>query len=307
VTRREFLKLIGFAGATALVAPDILRGAAAFAQQTTSAPIPRRALGKTGHEISIIGCGCSSLGDDEEAAVAILNRAIDLGITYIDTAPSYMGTRSEQIVGRVMANRRDQVWLTTKTLERTRDKAAGDIDQSLKRLRTDHVDALLLHAVNTETDVKRVLAKEGAVRALEEEKRAGRIRAIGVSSHHSPEVAVRLLDEYPFEIILIPIGIGEQFYLEFADTVIPKAKQTGTAVVGMMCLDAGAPGSNGKAITDALALDVATVIVEMRTMAEVEQNAHIAAGFRAPSEAEREKLLEQMSKLASPQTPWWKR
>jgi aryl-alcohol dehydrogenase-like predicted oxidoreductase len=313
-TRREFLKLAGLAGAGALLAPEALRRAAIAAQETTRpADIPTRAFGKLGRRVPILGCGCSLLDTDDETAIAMLDRAIDLGVTYIDIAPSYMGTRSERIVGRVMAKRRDEVWLTTKTLQRAKEGAAREIDESLARLCTDHADALFLHAVNTDRDVDRVLHRNGAVEALAAAKEAGKTRAIGVSSHRGADVAVRLLGEHPFDLVLIPLGPGDRFYLDFVDKVIPKAREVGATVVGMLCCRSVSPRVPGgsadaeRALRYALALDVTTSIVCMQSIAEVEEICRTAAAFAAPSDSERTRLLDEIRRSAAPEPPWWKR
>jgi predicted aldo/keto reductase-like oxidoreductase len=312
-TRREFLKIVGAAGVAALLAPGAVRAAMALAQEAAgAAEMPKRPLGKLGRDVSILGYACSALGNDDDAAVAMLNRAIDLGVNYIDTAPSYNATRCEKQVGLVMAKRRSEVWLTTKTLQRTKEGAAKDIDESLKRLRTDHLDALLLHAVETDNDVRRVLGKTGAIGALEEAKRAGKIGAIGVSSHRQPDVAAHLLDEYPFEMILIPLAVADRFYLDFADKVITKAREKGIALVGMSCYEGPLGGSPDKLANPAdmlryaYGLGVATLAVGMRTRAEVEENCRIAAGLTPLSDTERDKLLQDMRRLANPEPRWWK-
>ena len=164
ISRRQFLENIGFgtaAGTSVLLLKDIASA------RSGSDLIPSRTLGRTGAQVSILAFGCGSrflMYKDEESALAILNRAIDLGITYLDTAYSYGDGESEIRVGKVMASRRKEVWLATKIPDRTRDEFLRRLEGSLKRLRTDHVDLVHIHSLGQADDLAKIEAPDGALK-----------------------------------------------------------------------------------------------------------------------------------------------
>jgi aryl-alcohol dehydrogenase-like predicted oxidoreductase len=168
ISRRQFLENIGLgtaAGTSLLLLKDV-----ASARPGTDA-IPSRTLGRTGAKVSILAFGCGSrflMYKDEDSATAILNHAIDLGITYLDTAYAYGDGESETRVGRVMASRRKDVWLATKIPDRTRDEFLRRLEASLKRLKTDHVDLVHIHSLGQADDLAKIEAPDGAMKGLME-------------------------------------------------------------------------------------------------------------------------------------------
>ncbi len=168
ISRRQFLENIGLgtaAGTSLLLLKDVATA------RPGGAPIPSRTLGRTGAKVSILAFGCGSrflMYKDEESAMAILNRAIDLGITYLDTAYAYGDGKSETRVGSVMASRRKEVWLATKIPDRTRDEFMRRLEGSLKRLRTDHVDLVHIHSLGQADDLAKIEAPDGALKGLME-------------------------------------------------------------------------------------------------------------------------------------------
>ena len=168
ISRREFLENVGLgaaAGTSVLLLKDISRA------QSEKSVLPTRTLGRTGAKVSILAFGCGSrflMYKDVDNATAILNRAIDLGITYFDTAYAYGDGESETRVGRVMATRRKDVWLATKIPDRTRDEFLRRLEASLKRLQTDHVDLVHIHSLGQADDLEKIEAKDGALKGLME-------------------------------------------------------------------------------------------------------------------------------------------
>jgi len=168
ISRRQFLENIGFgtaAGTSLLLLRDV-----ASARPPTDL-IPSRTLGRTGAKVSILAFGCGSrflMYREEESALAILNRALDLGITYLDTAYAYGDGESETRVGKVMASRRKEVWLATKIPDRTRDEFLRRLEASLKRLKTDHVDLVHIHSLGQADDLAKIEAADGALKGLME-------------------------------------------------------------------------------------------------------------------------------------------
>ena len=171
---------------------------------------PQRPLGKTGVNVPLIGYGTAPLGKPEkvppEEGIRCLNHAIDRGVTYLDTSPDY---GSEPVVGEVMKSRRDEVFLATKINKRSKQGVLNELKESLKRLQTEHVDLIQVHAVNAFADLEQALAPDGAVAALEQARREGLVRFIGITGHARPEILAHALREYPFDTVLIALGMPD--------------------------------------------------------------------------------------------------
>src|SRR4051794_1674994 len=191
ISRRQFLEA---AAAGAVAAPSLGAG---------DAPkVPTRPLGKTGIEVSILAFGSGSrflMYQDEDQALEALNRAIDLGITYIDTAHSYGNGQSEERIGRLMATRRQDVTLATKLSARTADDARRQIELSLKRLRTDHLDVLHIHALAGPVDLAAIEAPDGVLKAVYEARAQKVARAIGITCHADPAALKTALKRHDFD------------------------------------------------------------------------------------------------------------
>src|SRR3954453_1359190 len=196
ISRRQFLENIGLgaaAGTTLLLLTD-----GAVATPTVDA-IPKRTLGRTGAKVSILAFGCGSrflMYKDEDSASAILNRAIDLGITYLDTAYAYGDGQSETRVGKVMASRRKQVWLATKIPDRTRDEFLRRLEASLKRLQTDLVDLVHIHSLGQSDELAKIEAPNGALKGLMEAREQKMARFVGMTSHTNGEVMAEAIKRH---------------------------------------------------------------------------------------------------------------
>ena len=183
ISRRQFLENVGLgaaAGSSLLLLKDVAGALPASGQ------IPTRSLGRTGAKVSILAFGCGSrflMYKEEEAATEILNRAIDMGISYLDTAYAYGDGASETRVGKVMATRRKDVWLATKIPDRTRDEFMRRLEASLKRLNTDHVDLVHIHSLGQEDDLAKIEAPNGAMKGLMEARDQKMARFAGMTSH----------------------------------------------------------------------------------------------------------------------------
>lgn len=300
LTRRELIALAG-AG---------LAGRAVAALSPSQGRIPTRKLGKIAPKVAIYGVGTAEIPGDDEA-VAALDRLIDAGVNYVDTAPSYTGTRSEQVVGQVMARRRKEVVLATKTLARDADGAYAEVQASLKRLRTDRIDLLQVHSVNEDAALDRVLAKGGAVQGLERARKEGLIGHIGITGHTRPEVILRAIREYPFASILVPTSAMDAHLHDFVPEVVAEANRRGIAVVGMKALKGmerakGGRFDAGPLLRYAWSLPVACVVVGLRRGSEVDQNLAVARGFRPMSKADRAALEASVKPDSDAGHLWWK-
>jgi aryl-alcohol dehydrogenase-like predicted oxidoreductase len=198
-------------------------------------PLPKRPLGRTGHNVSVLALGGVKYNflPDAEAA-AVVSRAIDLGVNYIDTAHSY--GESERKIGLVMPERRGEVYLATKSGARDRAGMAADIEESLRRLQTDRLDCVQIHDLKDEADLAKALGPDGAVKAIEEFRAAGQVRFIGVTGHRDPHVLAKALTEYPFDTILCAMGAIHEAVRPFQGVILPVARERSVGVLGMKVL-----------------------------------------------------------------------
>ena len=212
LTRREFVKL-GVTGAAALA---VVPGLA-----TAAAPMPERPLGRTGHMVRLFSLGGQASieqADKHDVSIAIINRAIDLGVNYIDTAAAYGRPRtpdtprwelngiSQTFIGEVMAARRKEVFLASKTDDRTRDGSLKLLDQSLKLLKTDHLDLWQLHNIMRDEQVEQIFAKDGAIEALVKARDQKMVRFLGITGHYDPAVLYKALERFDFDTILMALN-----------------------------------------------------------------------------------------------------
>src|ERR671933_1275621 len=231
-------------------------------------PLPHRPLGKTGVEVPIIGYGTAPLGKITvmdapllKKSEALLNHAIDQGITYLDTSPDY---GSQPKVGEVMKTRRDEVFLATKVNKRRRDDVLEELRQNLKELQTDHVDLIQVHAINTMADLETALAPDGALTALEEARRQGMTRFVGITGHSRPWVLARALERYDFDTVLVATGPVDRLVNSPEEVVLPLARRKQVGVIAMKVYGHGELKQRALALRYALSLPgVSTAVVGM--------------------------------------------
>ncbi len=273
--------------------------------------MPTRPLGRTGIRVPILGFGSGSRflmykGDDE--AIGALNRAIDLGITYIDTAHSYGDGKSEERVGQVMVTRRKEVTLATKIAARTADQARRQIELSLKRLRTDRLDVLHIHALKNLDDLAAIEAKGGVLEALYEAREQKLTRAIGITSHADPRALQAALERHDFDCTQMALNAGLASMTDamkiapagpasFERLALPVAARKHMGVIAMkvfgqeQLIGAAAPE---KLIAYALSLPVSLISVGMPRIELIERNASLAGAFSPMTRRERNRLVESI-------------
>ena len=267
--------------------------------------MPTRRLGKTGYEASIFSLGGMFLimeREHRDEVHRIINRALDLGVNYIDTAASYRNGESELNIGEVLKDRRDEVFIATKTRQR---EAGGLIDQefnmSSERLQTDFIDLYFLHGVNSMGDLDAVLDRDGgAITAFEHLKDQGRIGHIGVSSHCSA-VLMEAMERYDFDCIFItlnPAGFAMDHPEKLRD-MLAMAKDKDIGAVGMKVVGAGRLPGEGIPMKDALgyalSLPIATANIGISAMEHMEENVQLAKDFR-PMDEEQLAQLEYLAR-----------
>jgi predicted aldo/keto reductase-like oxidoreductase len=319
-TRREFVKtaMTGAVGVT--VGYQVSRSEADVPKappggpfnERTFAAMPTRNLGKTGHRVGIFSLGGQATLEKpnmEDQSVAIINRAIDLGVNYIDTAAAYGGPDmwSQKYIGKVMRERRREVFLTSKTHRRTYDESMRLLETSLKLLNTDHLDLWQLHNVAQTEQLDQIFAKDGAIHALEKARAEKVVRFLGITGHADPFVLADGLKRFRFDTILMAVNAADKHHLSFIEHLLPLALEQELGIIGMKIPARGRilsgwtppPPETQRAFERAtrsgtlsmqeamqyvLSLPVSTVVVGCDTVAQLEENVRIARDFTPLSE-----------------------
>ncbi len=267
--------------------------------------LPKRALGKTGFQVGLFSLGGEATvekRDRREEAVEIIHRALDRGVNYIDTAASYGDGGSEENIGEVMRSRREEVFLASKTHDRTYDGTMRLFEQSLQRLQTDYLDLYQVHNVRVQEDLDRALSKDGAVRAMERLKEEGAVRHLGITGHKDPEILRRGIQEYPFDCLLMALNAADLHYLPFQESLLETALEKEIGIIAMKVTARGSLFQEGglqtmqQALGYVFSLPVSTAIVGISTVEELEENVALAADFTPFS---REKMAH-LAQLVAP-------
>ena len=315
IDRRRFLQA-GLAATGTVIGAPILQSsmaaaaAPAAATNTSSDQIPRRILGKTGEQVSIIGLGGYHLGTMQslDDAVRLVQEAVDAGVTFFDNAWEYNDHRSEEWMGRALQGRRDKVFLMTKVCTHGRDKnvAMQQLEESLKRLRTDHLDLWQIHEVIYENDPDLHFAKGGVIEALDEAKKQGKVRFVGFTGHKNPSIHLKMLaHNYPFDTVQMPLNCFDGTYRSFEQQVLPELERRGIAALGMKSLGGdGQPILHGvvgpeEALRYAMSLPVATTISGMDSLSVLHQNLAIARDFKPMTAQEMQRLRDRCKSFAA--------
>jgi aryl-alcohol dehydrogenase-like predicted oxidoreductase len=304
-TRREFVR----AGAAAVLAAS----APAFAGG--SAKLPTREFGKTGVRVSVLGMGTVSLGSlpDRKEAAALLNRAIDLGVTYIDTAPGQTRiavatgyNNAQKYLAGVLRERRKEVFLVTKCLDTDGAKAIELLQKSLKELGVDRVDLVHSHAVGHAVyDFDKLVGDGGTMAALEKAKADGLTRFVGITGHNRPEKFAKIIAKRDIDAMMNAVNVVDRHTYAFEDVVWPLAREKQIGLAAMKVYGGGILACKMPAelrrdsLRFALGVEgVATAVIGMRTVKELEQNVEWATGFEPLTAAESKGLKKRTVALA---------
>lgn len=308
--RRSFLEKLGFVGAAALLARSSTPLHAAedgalpdFAPQENLAArgeIPRRKFGKTGVVVSAMGLGghTLALAKTEAESIRIVQEALDAGMTFMDNAWEYHEGRSEDLMGKALAEggRRDKAFLMTKLCTHGRDKkvAMQQLEESLRRLRTDHLDLWQIHECVYYNDPERHFAKGGAVEAIAEAKQQGKVRFVGFTGHKDPVIHLEMLShEFPFDSCQLPLSGFDANFRSFQRRVLPELNKRGIAAIGMKSLNGNAEAIKkgvikaADAIRYAMSLPVAVTVSGIDSLDLLHENLRIAREFTPMDRAER--------------------
>jgi len=306
ITRREFIQK------TAGTTLGLTAGFSNFGkpdQLQSNLKLPLRPLGKTGLNVSVLGLGCVAVGHGPHSiaeGAKIVEACIDAGINYIDCASSY--GNAEVKVGEVMKTRRKEVILTTKTLERDKDDAWAEINRSLERLKTDCVDLLQIHSINSMEQLDMVTGKNGSLTSAVRAKEQGMCKHVGITGHTRPNVIREALRRYPFETTLVPLSSVDKLVNDFGGELFHVAVEKSFGIIAMKVLSAGRVTEYvSESLRYAMTLPISTAIVGMGTPEEVKQNVEVAKSFKPMTAAEMKSLVEKTRSYASTSVLWWKR
>ncbi len=314
LNRRDLLKALGLAGsALAFNGPHALTEA--LASRSSVAPaargeVPTRPLGKTGVQVSALCFGGSHWGriKDDGEAIRILHEAIEAGVTFLDNAWEYNQGRSEVLMGKALKGRRPGVFLMTKVCSHGRSKqvAMQQLEESLRRLKTDHLDLWQIHEVVYDDDPDKHLAPGGAAEALIEAKRQGKVRFIGFTGHKHPRLHRQMLaSDVPFDTCQMPLNVFDGSFRSFEQEVLPILIERGIAPLGMKSLSGNADPIKRKIVTVeealryVLSLPIAALVSGIDSREVLHQNLDIVRRFTPMTAAERDMLKIRMAAYAT--------
>jgi predicted aldo/keto reductase-like oxidoreductase len=305
VTRREFLG--------AMLTTSFLAGVAGTDLWAAGAEngIPYRKLGRTGERVSLVGLGGYHLGmqSDEQESIKIIRTALDGGINFLDNCWDYNGGNSEIRMGKALRDGyRQKAFLMTKIDGQTRKAAAAQIDESLRRLQTDHIDLLQFHEVIRMTDPERIFAPGGGMEAVLEAKKAGKLRYIGFTGHKNPAMHLHMLEtaathQFHFDAVQMPLNAMDAHYESFGQKVLPILVKNEIGVLGMKPMGAGLllrsnTLSPVECLHFAMNLPTSVVITGCESLANVQQALDAARSFKPLTTAETGALLARTEQAA---------
>jgi len=329
-SRRDFLRKSSLLG-VAVVAGNVVASRETVLPPLPSNPatekaMPTRNLGRTGYRVGIFSLGGQASieqPNNDAIAVPIVERALDLGVNYIDTAAMYGGEQrwSQRYIGQVMKRRRNQTYLASKTHDRTRDGSLKLLEQSLTLLNTDHLDAWQLHHIDSQDDVDRIFSKGGAIEAFQQAREQKMVRFLGVTGHRDPDLLIQCLERFPLDQILMALNAADKHHLSFQEKLLPLAVEKQIGIIGMKIpargrilaswkpdphhqggFEGSAPGPGTLAMKEAmyyvLSQPVSTVIIGCDTIAQLEENVQFARDFTPLSERQLAALSEKAQPVA---------
>ncbi|MGE5174608.1 MAG: aldo/keto reductase [Betaproteobacteria bacterium] len=265
----------------------------------------RRTLGKTGAEVTVLGLGGEGMlrtTGYEGEAYALINRAIDLGINYYESARAYAG--SESYYGRALGERRGDIFLTSKSHARDKRGALAHLRETLKNMKTDHLDLWQVHDVRTEEDIAEIFGEGGAIEAFAETKKKGMTRFIGVTGHHNPAILRKCIQYFDFDTVLLPVNPGEPSYKSFLKEVIPLALEKQMGIIGMKVYFRGLAEQIPRYTTMepflrfALSQPITNVVIGCDDIAQLEENVQFAESFVPMTDLEMQALVHEVSAQA---------
>jgi aryl-alcohol dehydrogenase-like predicted oxidoreductase len=309
--RRNFMKGVAILGATPLISGgSMAQQQSGQSPQIPSGEVPKKPLGRTGVQVSAMGLGGYHLGSAEtdQTANEIVAKALDHGVTFFDNAWEYHDGLSEERLGKALKGKRQQAFVMTKVCTHGRDKkvAMRMLEESLRRLQTDHLDLWQIHEVVYDNDPDLIFAPNGAAEALMDAKQQGKVRFIGFTGHKDPDIHLKMLSHnFAFDTVQMPLNCCDATFRSFETQVLPEANRRGIAALGMKSLGGSGELVRHGAVTPdqglryAMSLPVATTISGVDSMEVLNQNLGVAVNFRPLEAPEMQALRDQCRFLAS--------
>jgi len=277
--------------------------------------LPKRVLGRTGEKVTILGLGTAPVGEGPigvQEGIRIFSEVLDRGVTYIDTARIY--GNAEEILGHIVPKRRDELFLATKVSTDSADRAERSLGESLRMLKVDHLDLVHIHSIGSK-NIDRVLGRGGSLEYLLKQKKAGKIRFIGISGHNRPAQFVRMLQTDQIDVVMCVMNYADRNIYDFESKVLPEARKRNAGCVAMKvtvgikggfrnhrrghvgCVSK--PEDLPRALAYALDLDgVSLAVIGPYTVEQARQNVELARNYKPLSEDQRASLLELGKKIA---------
>ncbi len=278
--------------------------------------LPMRLLGRTGERVSLLclggwHIGAASFGEPlEDEAIRIMHAAIDEGVNFFDNAWDYNNGFSEEVMGKALAaeGKRNKVFLMTKNCERDYEGSMRDLEDSLRRLQTDHIDLWQFHECNYDNDPDWIFER-GAMRAALEARQAGKVRYIGFTGHKDPRIHLKMLAKpHEWDACLMPINAMDPLYRSFLEGVVPVCHEQGVGPIGMKGLGGGYP--QGKFVENnlltyeeayrfCLSQPISSQVMGIRSMEQLKQNIQLCRKFVPMTVQEQSELLARVYDVAT--------
>ena len=267
--------------------------------------IMKRRLGKTGADVTILGLGGEGIlrtyGYEKEA-YGLINRAIDIGINYFESARAYSG--SESYYGQALRERRKEIFLTSKSHARDKKGALGHLQETLRNMKTDYLDLWQIHDVRTDEEAHEIFGRHGALEAFAGAKGKGLVRFIGITGHHDPFIIKRCIERYNFDTVLLPVNPAEPAYKSFLQATVPLANQKGMGIIGMKVYFRGFAAKLPGFVTMepffrfALSEPITTAVIGCDNTEQLDENVSFAAAFSPMTDKEKKEIPRLVSPFA---------
>lgn len=311
LNRRSFLKTTGVSSISALiggVANDVAKAAETYGK------MPMRTLGRTGLKVSMMGLGGyhTAVPEKEEDSIAIVHRALDLGVTFFDNADCYMKGVAEERMGKALEGRRHKIVLMTKVDQRDANGSRETLETSLRRLRTDYLDIWQFHGVQTIADLEKILGPGGAMETAEKARKEGKIRFIGMTGHRDPQVHLEAVKRYPLNTIMMPINVVDPHFNSFRKIALDEAVTRGVGTMAFKTLAFGRIvslkiASPDEALRWVWSQPVGVLISGCDSLQAVNYNVYLAKTFKPMPDAEQAALLARTAPRAGTAVEDYKR
>lgn len=274
-----------------------------------AAGVPTRPLGRSGIEVSILGFGGGHFCRkhlSQEQSVSLVRRAVDEGVSFFDNAWEYHGGESERRMGIALEGLRDKVTLMTKVCARDKAGATAQLDESLTRLKTDHLDVWQFHEINYDNDPDWIAEVDGALEAALKAREAGKVRLIGFTGHKHPDIFRKMLDlDFEWDTVQMPVNVLDAHYRSFQNELLPELNRRGIGIIGMKSL-----GGDAQLVTDAgltpqecrayaMTLPISTLVTGIESDENLDQDVAIARDLVPLSEGEMASLRARVEDVAN--------